>query len=75
MIAVAQAEAEGVRKEAEALGQAGRRRLREDAGRRSSSRKKRILIVPGTNVSTMDVNKMVDFLLGRAEAGTPAPAK
>ncbi|HSN90441.1 MAG TPA: hypothetical protein VLS93_04375 [Anaeromyxobacteraceae bacterium] len=29
---------------------------------------KHILIVPGTNVSTMDVNQMVDFLLGQRAA-------
>ena len=35
--------------------------------------KKRILIVPGSNVSTMDVNSMVSFLLGRnAAAAEPA---
>ena len=31
---------------------------------------KRIWLVPGTNVSTMDVNPMVNFLMGRTK---PAP--
>lgn len=68
-IAVAQAEAEGVRKEAEALGKLG-----GDAYVKMQVAKqfaqKRILIVPGSNVSTMNVNEMVNYLLGRA----PAPA-
>jgi hypothetical protein len=34
--------------------------------------RKRIMIVPGTNVSTMDVNKMVDFLVGKANRVEPA---
>lgn len=29
---------------------------------------KQILLVPGTNVSTMDVNQMVDFLVGQRAA-------
>ena len=28
--------------------------------------KKKILIVPGSNVSTMNVNELVDYLVGRA---------
>ena len=35
--------------------------------------KKHVVIVPASNVSTMDVNKMVDFLLGR-QAAAPAAA-
>jgi hypothetical protein len=36
----------------------------------------RIWIVPGTNVSTMDVDRMVDFLLGKAQADAATrPAK
>jgi hypothetical protein len=29
------------------------------------------VIVPGSNVSTMDVNTMVDFLLGRKKSALP----
>jgi regulator of protease activity HflC (stomatin/prohibitin superfamily) len=71
-IAVAQAEAEGVRKEAEALGKMG-----GDAYVKMQVAKqfaqKRILIVPGSNVSTMNVNEMVNYLLGRAPAPAAAP--
>ncbi len=64
VVAVAQAEAEGVRKEAEALGKmGGEAYVKMQVAQQLS--KKRILIVPGSNVSTMDVNTMVDFLLGR----------
>jgi regulator of protease activity HflC (stomatin/prohibitin superfamily) len=80
IVAVAQAEAEGVKKEAEALGKLG-----GDAYVKMQVAKqfagKKILIVPGSNVSTMDVNKMVDYLLGQARQAEaeppsePAPAK
>jgi regulator of protease activity HflC (stomatin/prohibitin superfamily) len=66
-IAGAQAEAEGIRKEAEALSKMGgdayvkMQLAKQFAG-------KRILVVPGSNVSTLDVNKMVDFLLSRPDA-------
>ena len=69
-MAVAQAEAEGVRKEAEALGKLGGDAYVKMQVSQMLS-KKRILLVPGSNVSTMDVNTMVDFLLGRQRA-TPA---
>lgn len=79
VVAVAQAEAEGIRKEAEALGKMG-----GDAFVKMQVAKqfalKKILIVPGTNVSTMNVNEMVDYLVGRAARPTgaappqPAPA-
>ena len=75
VIAVAQAEAEGVRKEAEALGKLGGDAYVKMQVAQLLS-KKRILLVPGSNVSTMDVNKMVDFLLGRragAAASAPGP--
>ena len=75
VIAVAQAEAEGVRKEAEALGKLGGDAYVKMQVAQMLS-KKRILIVPGSNVSTMDVNTMVDFLLGRragAAATVPSP--
>jgi regulator of protease activity HflC (stomatin/prohibitin superfamily) len=68
-IAVAQAEAEGVRKEAEALGKLGGDAYVKMQVAQLLSRKK-IVLVPGSNVSTMDVNTMVDFLLGKK---APAP--
>ena len=37
--------------------------------------KKKIVLVPGSNVSTMDVNTMVDFLLGRKKLVPEAPAE
>jgi hypothetical protein len=39
--------------------------------------KKRVTIVPGSNVSTMDVNKLVDYLLAnrKKEAEEEAPAQ
>jgi regulator of protease activity HflC (stomatin/prohibitin superfamily) len=65
VIAVAQAEAEGVRKEAEALGKlGGDAYVKMQVAQQLS--KKRILLIPGTNVSTMNVNQMVDYLLGKA---------
>jgi regulator of protease activity HflC (stomatin/prohibitin superfamily) len=74
-IAVAQAEAEGVRKEAEALGKLGGDAYVKMQVAQLLSKKK-IVIVPGSNVSTMDVNTMVDFLLGRKKPTVPeAPAE
>ena len=73
IVAVAQADAEGIRKEAEALGKMG-----GDAFVKMQVAKqfaqKRILIVPGTNVSTMNVNEMVDYLVGRAARPAGGPA-
>jgi len=70
---VAQAEAEGVRKEAEALSKmGGEAYVKMQVAQQLA--KKRILIVPGSNVSTMDVNSMVSFLLGRRVGATPEPA-
>jgi regulator of protease activity HflC (stomatin/prohibitin superfamily) len=75
-IAVAQAEAEGVRKEAEALGKlGGDAYVKMQVAKRFAEKK--VLIVPGSNVSTMDVNKMVEFLIGQqqsAAAAQPQPA-
>ena len=71
IVAVAQAEAEGVRKEAEALGKLGGDAYVKMQVSQMLS-KKRILLVPGSNVSTMDVNTMVDFLLGRAKPAAAA---
>jgi len=66
-LAQAQAEAEGVRKEAEALGKlGGDAYVKMQVAKQLSQ--KRIWIVPGTNVSTMDVNQMLTFLLGKAKA-------
>jgi regulator of protease activity HflC (stomatin/prohibitin superfamily) len=71
-IAVAQAEAEGVRKEAEALGKlGGDAYVKMQLAKRFAEKK--ILIVPGSNVSTMDVNKMVDYLVGQARRVETAP--
>src|SRR5258708_23677833 len=69
-MAAAQAEAEAVRKEAEALGKLGGDAYVKMQVAQMLSRK-RIVLVPGTNVSTLDVNKMVNFLLGR---GNPPEA-
>src|SRR5262249_34816624 len=76
IVAVAQAEAEGVRKEAEALGKLGGDAYVKMQVAQQLSRK-RILLVPGTNVSTMDVNQMVSFLLGtgRTKADPDVVAK
>jgi regulator of protease activity HflC (stomatin/prohibitin superfamily) len=64
ILAQAQAEADGVRKEAEALGKmGGDAYVKMQVAKQLSQ--KRILIVPGSNVSTMDVNQMVSFLLGK----------
>ncbi len=74
VLAVAQAEAEGVRKEAEALGKLGGDAYVKMQVSKQLSQKK-ILIVPGSNVSTMDVNKMVDYLMGRAKTAPPPAPK
>jgi regulator of protease activity HflC (stomatin/prohibitin superfamily) len=64
VLAGAQAEAEGVRKEAEALGKmGGEAYVKMQVAKRLAG--KRIVLVPGTNVSTMDVNQLVQFLLGK----------
>ena len=73
VVAVAQAEAEGIRKEAEALGKMGGDAFVKMQVAKQFAQKK-ILIVPGTNVSTMNVNEMVDYLVGHAaRPGVPAP--
>ena len=60
---MAQAEAEGIRKEAEALGKmGGDAYVKMQVAKQFA--KKKILIVPGSNVSTMNVNEMVDYLVG-----------
>jgi regulator of protease activity HflC (stomatin/prohibitin superfamily) len=74
VLAVAQAEAEGVRKEAEALGKLGGDAYVKMQVAKQLSQKK-ILIVPGTNVSTMDVNQMVDYLMGKSRRASPPKPK
>lgn len=70
VLAEAQARADGVRREAEALSRMG-----GDAFVKMQVAKqfadKQILIVPGSNVSTMDVNQMVNFLVGQRAAAEP----
>jgi regulator of protease activity HflC (stomatin/prohibitin superfamily) len=66
VVAAAQAEAEGVRKEAEALGKlGGDAYVKMQVAKQLSQ--KRIWLVPATNVSTMDVNQMMNFLMGKAK--------
>ena len=65
IIATAQAEADGVRKEAEALGMlGGDAYVKIQVSKRFAE--KRIFLVPGSNVSTLDVNHTLDFLLKNA---------
>ena len=72
IVAGAQAEAEGIRKEAEALGKmGGDAYVKMQVAQRLSQ--KRILIVPGSNVSTMNVNEMVNYLLGKKAEAAAAP--
>ena len=71
IVAVAEAEAEGIRKEAEALSKlGGDAYVKIQVAKQFSN--KRIIIVPGSNVSTMNVNSMVDYLLGQGRR-TPDP--
>jgi regulator of protease activity HflC (stomatin/prohibitin superfamily) len=71
ILAAAQAEADGVRKEAEALSRLGGDAfVRMQVARQLSE--KRIYIVPGTSVSTLDVNGTLNFLM--RNAATPPPA-
>ena len=61
--------AEGLRKEADALGELGGDAYVKMQVAKQLAQKK-ILIVPGSNVSTMNVNEMVNYLLGKAPAPT-----
>ena len=71
VVAVAQAEAEGTRKEAEALGKmGGDAYVKMQVAKRLAGKK--VFLVPASNVSTMDVNKMVDYLVGQ-RAAAPSP--
>lgn len=71
VIAGAQAEADGVRKEAEALAKLG-----GDAYVKIQVSKlfaeKRVFLVPGSNVSTLDVNSTLRFLMKGAAKKAPA---
>jgi regulator of protease activity HflC (stomatin/prohibitin superfamily) len=64
IVARAQAEAEGIHKEAEALGKLGGDAYVKMQVAQMLSKKK-VILVPGSNVSTMNVNDMVNYLLGK----------
>ncbi|MBI2376038.1 MAG: hypothetical protein HYV07_18740 [Deltaproteobacteria bacterium] len=71
VLVAAQAESDATKKAAEALNRMGgdsyvKMRLAEKLA------KKRVLLVPASNVSTMNVNQMVDYLMGQEAAVTPA---
>jgi len=62
IVAAAQAEADGVRKEAAALSRlGGDAYVKMQVAKRFAD--KRIFLVPGSNVSTLDVNSTLNFLL------------
>jgi hypothetical protein len=64
MLAGAQAEAEATKKTGEGLGKlGGDAYVKMQLAKQLSQ--KRILIVPASNVSTMNVNQMMDYLLGK----------
>jgi regulator of protease activity HflC (stomatin/prohibitin superfamily) len=73
VVAAAQAEAEGVRKEAQALSRMGGDAYVKMQVAKMLSQK-RMLIVPGSNVSTMDVNHMVEYLMAKTKEKVEAPA-
>jgi regulator of protease activity HflC (stomatin/prohibitin superfamily) len=71
LLASARAEAESTKKEAEAFAKMGgdayvKMQLARQLG------KKRFLIVPASNVSTMNVNQLVDYLLGNSQSAPAA---
>ena len=67
MIAGAQAEAEATRKEASALNKSGGDAyVKMQVAKRFAQ--KRVLLVPSANVSTLDVNKMVQYLVSQKTA-------
>ena len=69
VIVVAQAEAEGTRKEAEALGKlGGDAYVKMQLAKQFA--KKKMFIVPAANVTTMDVNKMLNFLTSTSQANS-----
>jgi regulator of protease activity HflC (stomatin/prohibitin superfamily) len=70
MIVGAQAEADATKKEAEALGKlGGDAYVKMQLAKRLAE--KRVLIVPASNVSTMNVNQMIDFLVGQQPQNQP----
>jgi regulator of protease activity HflC (stomatin/prohibitin superfamily) len=71
VVATAQAEAEGIKKEAEALSKLGGDAYVKMQVSKIISKKK-FLLVPTSNVATMDINKMVNFLVGQNK-GAAAP--
>ena len=76
VVATAQAEAEGIKKEAEALSKLGGDAYVKMQVSKIISKKK-FYLVPTSNVATMDINKIVPFLINRsgtsaAEAEEPA---
>lgn len=73
VVAVAQAEAEGIKKEAEALGKLGGDAYVKMQVSKQLARKK-MLLVPGTNVSTMNVNQLVDYLVSESRRNADASA-
>ncbi len=72
VIAAAQAEADGVRKEAEALAKlGGDAYVKIQVSKRFAE--KRVFLVPGSNVSTLDVNSTLKFLMKDAGSRPTAP--
>ena len=74
VIATAQAEAEGIKKEAEALSKLGGDAYVKMQVSKIISKKK-FLLVPTSNVATMDINNMVNFLVGRSKPSPEAETK
>lgn len=72
VVAAAQAEADGVRKEAAALSRlGGDAYVKIQVSKRFAE--KRVFLVPGSNVSTLDVNSTLRFLL--KDAASPGPRR
>ncbi|MEO6954305.1 MAG: SPFH domain-containing protein [Polyangia bacterium] len=67
VVATAAAEAEGIKKEAEALSKLGGDAYVKMQVSKIISKKK-FLLVPTSNVATMDINKMVKFLTAQGQA-------
>ncbi len=74
VVATAQAEAEGIKKEAEALSKLGGDAYVKMQVSKIISKKK-FLLVPTSNVATMDINKMVNFLVGHDAKAAEEPTK
>ena len=73
ILVAAAAEADGVRKEAEALSKlGGDAYVKMQVAKRFADKK--IFLVPGTSVSTLDVNGALNFLMRNAAGPTPARA-